>query len=198
MRENWAFSKQMPTGNMSVLIWFIRLEYIEFYLFILSFQVLETRRLAVAHSRPPAVLYSCAIILCWKVPGDRTPGSMSFQDLAGLSPGERVPGVVHDTVKVIDFSQRVHLPGLHLQKVVLLSCEWRRTSQDKTQQFKAHLCQRWICAPTPWNTQFMRNPAAAGCHMTCCCFSISVHFMHWQNLESLYHFHTNLAECCPG
>lgn len=65
----------------------------------------------------------------------QTQGGASFQDLAGLSPGKRVPGVVHDTVKVIDFSQRVHLPGLHLQKVVLLTCEWRRTeSPDKTQE----------------------------------------------------------------
>lgn len=36
---------------------------LEFYLFILSFQVLGTRRLAVAHSRPAAALYSCAVIL---------------------------------------------------------------------------------------------------------------------------------------
>lgn len=44
-------------------------------------------------------------------------------NLAGLLPGESIPGVVHDTVKIIDFSQRVHLPRLHLQKVILLSCE---------------------------------------------------------------------------
>lgn len=85
-----------------------------------------------------AALNSCAVVIAvsykqnrrekkdverWRKPSASIP---SF-DLARLSPGERVPGVVHDAVKVIDFSQRVHLPGLHLQKVVLLSCEWRRT-----------------------------------------------------------------------
>lgn len=43
-----------------------------------------------------------------------------------LLPGECVPGIVHDTVEVIDLSQRVHLPGLHLQKVILLSCEMKK------------------------------------------------------------------------
>lgn len=47
-------------------------------------------------------------------------------NLAELLPGECIPGIVHDTVKVIDFSQRVHLPRLHLQKVILLSCERKR------------------------------------------------------------------------
>lgn len=51
-------------------------------------------------------------------------------NLAWLLPGECIPGIVHDAVEVIDFSQRVHLPRFHLQKVILLSCErkkWRST-----------------------------------------------------------------------
>lgn len=47
-------------------------------------------------------------------------------NLAELLPGECIPGIVHDTVKVIDFSQRVHLSRLHLQKVILLSCERKK------------------------------------------------------------------------
>lgn len=36
-------------------------------------------------------------------------------------PGEGVPGVVHDAVKVIGLPQRVHLPRLHFEEVVLLA-----------------------------------------------------------------------------
>lgn len=40
-----------------------------------------------------------------------------------LSPGECVPGIVHDTVKIIGLPQGLHLLDLHLQKVILLPCE---------------------------------------------------------------------------
>lgn len=40
-----------------------------------------------------------------------------------LSPGERVPGIVHDTVKIIGLPQGLHLLELHLQEVILLPCE---------------------------------------------------------------------------
>lgn len=114
----------------------------------------------------------------------QTEGGASFQDLAGLSPGERVPGVVHDTVKVIDFSQRVHLPGLHLQKVVLLTCEWRRTENpDKTQERSCSSKLMYVKGEylrQRNKTQFMRNLPTGGGHMTHWCFSISVLFKHWQ------------------
>lgn len=42
---------------------------------------------------------------------------------AHLSPGERVAGIVHDTVKVVVLPQRLHLLDLHLQEVILLPCE---------------------------------------------------------------------------
>lgn len=38
-----------------------------------------------------------------------------------LLPGKRISGIVHDTVKVVDFPQRVYFARLHLQEVVLLS-----------------------------------------------------------------------------
>lgn len=40
-----------------------------------------------------------------------------------LSPGECVPGIVHDTVKIIGLPQGLHLLDLHLQEVILLPCE---------------------------------------------------------------------------
>lgn len=40
-----------------------------------------------------------------------------------FSPGERVPGIVHDTVKVIGLSQGLHFLNLHLQEVILLPCK---------------------------------------------------------------------------
>lgn len=40
-----------------------------------------------------------------------------------LSPGECVPGIVHDTVKIIGLPQGFHLLDLHLQEVILLPCE---------------------------------------------------------------------------
>lgn len=42
-------------------------------------------------------------------------------NLARLLPGKCVSSVMHDAIEVVDFSQRVHLPRLHLQKVILLS-----------------------------------------------------------------------------
>lgn len=40
-----------------------------------------------------------------------------------ISPGEGVPGIVHDTVKIIGLPQGLHLLELHLQEVILLPCE---------------------------------------------------------------------------
>lgn len=45
-----------------------------------------------------------------------------------FSPGERVPGIVHDTVKVIGLSQGLHFLNLHLQEVILLPCKDREKS----------------------------------------------------------------------
>lgn len=45
------------------------------------------------------------------------------RDQAHLSPGERVPGIVHDTVKIVGLPQGLHLLDLHLQEVILLPCE---------------------------------------------------------------------------
>lgn len=55
----------------------------------------------------------------WASPG---PGSDHF------SPGECVPGIVHDTVKVIGLSQGFHFLNLHLQEVILLPCKEREKS----------------------------------------------------------------------
>lgn len=69
-------------------------------------------------------------------------------NLAELLPGECIPGIVHDTVKVIDFSQRVHLPRLHLQKVILLSCERKKRKAQLKYEADSqcanlkHACQR--------------------------------------------------------
>ena len=38
-----------------------------------------------------------------------------------LQPWEGVPSIMHDAVKIIAFSERVHFPRLHLQKIVLLT-----------------------------------------------------------------------------
>lgn len=43
-------------------------------------------------------------------------------------PGERVPSIVHDTVKVIGLSQGLHFLNLHLQEVILLPCKEREES----------------------------------------------------------------------
>lgn len=40
-----------------------------------------------------------------------------------FSPGERVPGIMHDTVKVIGLSQGLYFLNLHLQEVILLPCK---------------------------------------------------------------------------
>lgn len=45
-----------------------------------------------------------------------------------FSPGERVPGIVHDTVKVVGLSQGLHFLNLHFQEVVLLPCKVREKS----------------------------------------------------------------------
>lgn len=45
-----------------------------------------------------------------------------------FSPGERVPGIMHDTVKVIGLSQGLHFLNLHLQEVILLPCKEREKS----------------------------------------------------------------------
>lgn len=39
-----------------------------------------------------------------------------------LQPWEGVPGIVHNAIKIIRFPQRIHFSGLHLQKVVFLTC----------------------------------------------------------------------------
>lgn len=44
-------------------------------------------------------------------------------EAAHFSPGERVPGIVHDTVKIIVLPQGLHLLELHLQEVIFLPCE---------------------------------------------------------------------------
>lgn len=65
-------------------------------------------------------------------------------NLAWLIPGECIPGIVHDTVKVIDFSQRIHLPRLHLQKVILLSCE-RKKREERILKYEAESYCATIC-----------------------------------------------------
>lgn len=45
-----------------------------------------------------------------------------------FSPGERVPGIVHDTVKVIGLSQGLDFLNFHLQEVILLPCKDREKS----------------------------------------------------------------------
>lgn len=101
-------------------------------------------------------------------------------------PGECIPGIVHDTVKVIDFSQRVHLPRLHLQKVILLSYERKKRKAKLKYEAESHcatlcmyVCQRWIStlkyllyneARTPRNTWFIRNLQAEDEHINHWCF----------------------------
>jgi hypothetical protein len=50
-------------------------------------------------------------------------GQVPGRDPAHLSPGERVPGIVHDTVEVIGLPQGLHLLNFHLQEVILLPWE---------------------------------------------------------------------------
>lgn len=79
-------------------------------------------------------------------------------NLARLLPGECIPGIVHDTVKVIDFSQRVHLPRLHLQKVILLSCEGKKGKSTVeiwswvTLCNHMYVCERWMQFYSVWKT----------------------------------------------
>lgn len=109
-------------------------------------------------------------------------------DVARRSPGECVSGVVHNAVKVIDFSQRVHLPGLHLQKVVLLSCDFRRTrSPDKIQR-RGGSCKLTCnvkAGSVPRNTQLFRNLLE---HISPL---LEVRIFFW------FYFRPYLAECCP-
>lgn len=65
-------------------------------------------------------------------------------NLAWLLPGECIPGIVHDTVKVIDFSQRVHLPRLHLQKVILLSCERKKGKAQLKYEAESYCATLWM------------------------------------------------------
>ncbi len=80
-------------------------------------------------------------------------------NLARLLPGECIPGIVHDTVKVIDFSQRVHLPRLHLQKVILLSCEGKKGKEQMKYEAESHcvticMCVKGECSSTPKNVSY--------------------------------------------
>lgn len=51
----------------------------------------------------------------------RVPG-LSQQAMHSSSPGEGVPGIVHDAVEIVCLTKRLHLFRLHLQEVVLLPC----------------------------------------------------------------------------
>lgn len=66
-------------------------------------------------------------------------------NLAWLLPGECIPGIVHDTVKVINLPQGVHFPRLHLQKVILLSCERMKRKVQLKYQAVSHLMQLYLC-----------------------------------------------------
>ena len=58
----------------------------------------------------------------------KSAGKWLPEGLDHFSPGECVPGIVHDTVKVIGLSQGLHFLNLHLQEVILLPYKDREKS----------------------------------------------------------------------